>query len=345
MFLAGLAAALLAVASPRSGLAAEAGGFLNARDIRLGLFGACLASPTEGWVVGDLGRVYKTTDGGAAWVRQQVAGRRPFFSVSCIDAKRAWLSSTEGKLFFTEDGGASWKERQGPVRRNVFKLVFSSPQRGTGVGDFGLIVHTEDGGATWQEVALPEDFTLPDSAIDQGIPPADALLYGLSFVDADHGWLSGEFGSILATSDGGRTWKQQQTGTESTLFGIGFSDLQHGVAVGLDATILRTEDGGATWKPVAAPFQERALYEVALSGPQGWIAGNQGTILVTSDGGATWKLFPTPIDVASEWFRGIALLGDRGLLVGGAGMIYATRGGEGVLLGRGAPAAHGGGES
>ncbi len=326
------------VAGP-GGASGAPGGPLDARDIRLSLFGACLASPTEGWVVGDLGRVYKTSDGGATWHRQTVAGRRPFFGAACVDGQHAWLSSTEGRIYATTDGGATWKEQQTPVKRNLFKVVFSTPRRGTAVGDFGLIVHTEDGGATWTEVALPEDFTLPDSALDQGVLPNDALLYGLSFVDADHGWLSGEWGTILATSDGGRTWKQQSSGVESTLFGIGFADARTGVAVGIDGIILRTEDGGATWKPQPSPFRERSYYEVALSGKYGWIAANQGTLLVSDDSGRTWKAFPTPIAIASEWFRGISLAGDRGVLVGGAGMIYSTQGAGAIRLGGAAPAA------
>jgi photosystem II stability/assembly factor-like uncharacterized protein len=318
---------------------------LPAHDIRLGLFGACLVSPSEGWVVGDLGRAYKTTDGGESWALQQVAGRRPFFSASCVDSRTAWVSSTEGKIFATTDGGATWQEQQTPVERNLFKVAFSTPKRGTAVGDFGIIVHTEDGGATWTEVGLPEDFKLPEIAEEQGVLPNDALLYGLSFVDADTGWLSGEWGTILKTVDGGATWKQQQSGTEVTLFGIGFSDSMNGVAVGIDSTIVRTEDGGVSWQPVPSPFDERAYYEVAVAGQIGWIAGNQGTILVSNDGGRVWKLVQTPKDIWSEWFRGVSLLGNRGLIVGGAGKIYSTNGTEAVLLNPGPRASHGEGKS
>jgi len=119
---------------------------------------------------------------------------------------------------------------------------------------------------------------------------------------------------------------------ETTLFGIGFSDAQHGIAVGMDSVILRTEDGGAAWKPVPAPVQDRALYEVAASGRNAWIAGNQGMILASNDGGQTWKIFPTPKEVWYEWFRGIGLRGDNGLVVGGSGKIYAINGQDAVFL-------------
>jgi photosystem II stability/assembly factor-like uncharacterized protein len=311
---------------------AHAANGIAPRDIRQNLFDTCFTSPNEGWVVGDLGRVYKTTDGGTTWQRQEASGRDPMLGISCLDGKQAWISSIAGRVFKTADGGTTWTLQQTPVKRNLFKIVFVNPLRGTAVGDFGAIVHTEDGGATWQEVSLPEDFKLPDSALDSGVLPNDALLYGMSFVDETHGWISGEFGTILATEDGGQTWKQQSSGLETTLFGVDFEDRNTGLAVGIDSIILRTDDGGATWTPLSSPFDERSYYEVGLSGEYAWIVGGQGTILVSKDGGKEWTEFKTPIQFASEWFRGVSMVGDRAFLVGGAGLIYRTDGAEATLL-------------
>jgi photosystem II stability/assembly factor-like uncharacterized protein len=305
---------------------------LSVREIRQNLFDTCFVSQTEGWVVGDLGRVFKTSDGGTTWQRQEPSGRDPMLGIGCVDGQHAWLSSIHGRIFKTGDGGTNWTLEQSPTKRNLFKVAFANAQRGTAVGDFGTIVHTEDGGATWKLIDLPPDFKLPDSALDSGVQPNDALLYGLSYVDENHAWISGEFGTILATSDGGNNWKQQKSGIESTLFGIHFADLNTGIAVGIDSVILRTDDGGATWKELASPFQERSYYEVGLSGKYAWIVGNQGTILVSTDGGKEWSQFKTPIQFASEWFRGISMVGDRGYLVGGAGLIYRTDGAEAKLL-------------
>jgi photosystem II stability/assembly factor-like uncharacterized protein len=326
-----LAAALLMASAA---IAAEAP--IPVRDIRQSLFDACFASPTEGWAVGDLGRVFKTTDGGETWQRQEPSGRDPMLGIGCLDAKQAWLASIAGRIFKTSDGGTTWTLQQTPIKRNLFKVAFSTPLRGTAVGDFGSIVHTEDGGATWTEVDLPADFKLPDTALDSGVLPNDALLYGLTFADENHGWIAGEFGTILATTDGGKSWKQQKTGIETTLFGIHFSDQNTGIAVGMDSIILRTDDGGATWKSLSSPFQERSYYEVAVSGQYAWIVGGQGTILTSSDGGKEWSQFKTPIEFASEWFRGVSMVGDRGYLVGGAGLIYRTDGAQAKLLRAGA---------
>ncbi|MFM8408971.1 MAG: WD40/YVTN/BNR-like repeat-containing protein [Alphaproteobacteria bacterium] len=329
--------AFAAFAPPRI---ASADGPVPAQEIRLGLFGACMPSDQVGWVVGDLGRVYRTADGGKTWARQEMVGRRPVFSISCVDDQHAWVSSTSGAIYATADGGSTWKLQQTPSKRNLFKVAFTTLQNGAAVGDFGTMVHTADGGATWSEIPLPADFKLPPAADDQGVMPNDALLYGLTFVDDKNGWLCGEWGTILKTEDGGATWKQQVSGVESTLFGIAMRDAQNGTAVGIDSVILRTEDGGTTWKPVQSPFQDRAFYEVAFSGQNGWLAGNQGLVMQSTDGGASWKQVQTPKEVWSEWFRGIGLRGDRGLLVGGSGKIYEIKGTEAVLLNPGSGNPH-----
>jgi photosystem II stability/assembly factor-like uncharacterized protein len=335
-----LAALAAALALSASGIRTASAATVPVQEIRLGLFGACMPSEQVGWVVGDLGRVYRTSDAGRTWARQEVVGRRPVFSISCTDDQHAWVSSTTGAIFATADGGATWKLQQAPTKRNLFKVVFTTPQNGTAVGDFGVIVHTSDGGATWSEVPLPADFKLPPAADEQGVMPNDALLYGLSFVDDRTGWLSGEWGTILKTEDGGATWKPQSSGVESTLFGIGMRDAQSGVAVGMDSVILRTEDGGATWKQLPSGFEDRAFYEVAFSGTNGWLVGNQGLVMQSTDGGATWKQVQTPKEVWSEWFRGIGLRGDHGLVVGGSGKIYQVKGAEAVLLNPGSRAGH-----
>ena len=57
----------------------------------------------------------------------------------------------------------------------------------------------------------------------------------------------GTDGTILATSNGGATWKAQSSGTTETLYGVAFANASDGWAVGQIGTILATSNGGATW--------------------------------------------------------------------------------------------------
>jgi photosystem II stability/assembly factor-like uncharacterized protein len=300
---------------------------VNLGEVRQNLFASCFPTDREGWMVGELGRIFRTEDGGASWQRQDAGTKRPFLTMSCLDAKTAWIAGKEGIVYATRDGGTTWSLVKTGSNRHVFALQFANAQRGHGAGDFGAMVHTEDGGATWTPSRVAEDVKLPESALDTGVEPGDVNLYGISYGDPDHVWLVGEFGIVLASSDGGLTWQQQQTPVESTLFGVHFLDAKRGWVVGVDSVILDTDDGGATWRLSHAPIAARSLYDVFVRDHQGWIVGDSGTVLQSGDGGATWRLSPLPIQLAANWIRSVWLSpGARGFAVGSEGLVLRIDG-------------------
>ena len=76
-------------------------------------------------------------------------------------------------------------------------------------------------------------------------------LFSVSFSTEAKGWACGRWGTILHTSDGGKTWAAQHSGTDFTLTGIYFVNEVLGWAVGAEGTILHTGDGGRTWEKQA----------------------------------------------------------------------------------------------
>jgi photosystem II stability/assembly factor-like uncharacterized protein len=315
--------AALALALPASGAETP----IDLGEIRQNLFAACFPTDREGWMVGELGRIIHTTDGGKTWTRQDAGTKRPFLAMSCLDTKQAWIAGKEGIVYQTADGGASWTELKTGSNRHIFSIEFPTAMRGHAVGDFGTMVHTEDGGKTWTTSRISETVTLPESALDTGVEPGDVNLYALAFGDADHAWIVGEFGTIVASDDGGLTWHQQHTPIESTLFGVRFTDAKHGFAVGIDSVILATDDGGANWRTIPPPVTQRSYYDIALRGQNGWIVGDAGTVLKTADGGATWKVEPLPIQLASNWIRAVSIAPTGGgLAVGSEGMVLRIDG-------------------
>jgi photosystem II stability/assembly factor-like uncharacterized protein len=316
--------AALALAAPA--LAAP-GTPIDLAEVRQNLFATCFPSDRDGWMVGELGRIIRTTDGGKSWVRQDAGTKRPFLAMSCLDAKTAWVAGKEGIVYGTKDGGDTWTQLQTNSNRHIFAIEFPTPERGLAAGDFGTMVRTDDGGKTWTTSRIPENVALPESALDTGVEPGDVNLYGLSFGDPDHVWIVGEFGTIMASADGGKTWTQQHAPIESTLFGVRFTDAQHGFAVGIDSVILATDDGGATWRAVPPPVMQRSYYDIALRGQNGWIVGDAGTVLKTTDGGATWKVEPLPIQLAANWIRTVSMSPTgSGLAVGSEGLVFRIEG-------------------
>jgi photosystem II stability/assembly factor-like uncharacterized protein len=318
---------LAAVVLATSAIAAP-GTSIELNNVRQNLFAACFPTDQVGWMVGELGRIFRTADGGKTWTRQDAGTKRPFLAMSCLDEKTAWIAGKEGIVYTTKDGGDSWTAVKTGSNRHIFAIDFANPQRGHAAGDYGTMVHTEDGGATWTTMRVPETVVLPDSALDTGVEPGDVNLYSLSYGDADHVWAVGEFGIVITSSDGGSTWQQQHTPVENTLFGVRFIDAKRGWAVGVDSLILRTEDGGATWTVQRAPISQRSLYDVTVRGSNGWIVGDSGTVFKTADGGATWEAEALPIQLAARWLRSVSMSSNGiGLAVGAEGLVFRVDGG------------------
>src|SRR5262245_49445085 len=74
------------------------------REIRQGLFATCFATERDGWMVGELGRIFHTSDAGATWERQDAGTKRPFLTAACVDARTAWIAGKEGIVYGTTDG-------------------------------------------------------------------------------------------------------------------------------------------------------------------------------------------------------------------------------------------------
>lgn len=296
----------------------------TAEQLRQNLYATCFVDDKEGWAVGDLARIFHTTDGAQTWTTQSAGTTKPFVAMACPDRSQLFIAGQGGQIANSNDGGKTWTMQTTGTTRQFLDISFPTPQRGLAVGDFGTIVRTDDGGKTWTTVPLPKDTKLPEDVAEL-VAPGDVVAYSVSFPDPDHAWIVGEFGVILSSTDGGQTFQPQTSPTENSLFGVHFVDAQRGWAVGLEGTLIATTDGGITWakQKVDAPQGfNLALYDVDVRGEYGWALGNSGLLYSSQDGGTTWKLMDLAPKLRSGWFRGISLLGDgRGYIVGARGLV------------------------
>jgi photosystem II stability/assembly factor-like uncharacterized protein len=117
-------------------------------------------------------------------------------------------------------------------------------------------------------------------------------------------------GTILTTSDGGRTWVRLWRGPQD-LHAVDFVSASTGWAVG-DRILLGTVDGGRHWRQLGQP-SVRPLRRVHFSSPtEGWgVAGPDlpgerrtpaTTLVHTRDGGRTWSTLPAPAPPESVCF-------------------------------------------
>jgi photosystem II stability/assembly factor-like uncharacterized protein len=299
---------------------------LSPEMVRQNLFATCFTSRDEGWVVGELGRALRTTDGGKTFVRTETGTARGLLAIACREGSVIVVGQL-GLALRSRDGGKTWETLETGTKRTLLSIAFATPEIGVAIGDYGTIIRTEDGGGTWKPVPMPAEVRLPEE-VAEVVPPGDVLLYDIAFTTPERGVMVGEFGTIFLTEDAGRSWQSLESPVESTLFGVGFADAQRGWAVGLESIMVGTTDGGLTWKQEEIPAPKGlflALYDVAVSGPFGWAVGDRGLLMQTSDGGATWQLTKVPIRFRGDWFRGVTLLPDAtGFIVGNRGIMLAT---------------------
>jgi photosystem II stability/assembly factor-like uncharacterized protein len=143
--------------------------------------------------------------------------------------------------------------------------------------------------------------------------------------DGERGWVVGSSGAVLATVDGGKTWRSQSSQTEQYLADVYFSaDGQRGWAVGDRGTVIATVNGGRTWGVQSSPTKVflNSVY-FAADGQHGWAVGDSGTVIATIDGGKTWDAQSSP---TTAWLQSVyfAADGQHGWAVGKRGLIIAT---------------------
>jgi photosystem II stability/assembly factor-like uncharacterized protein len=113
-------------------------------------------------------------------------------------------------------------------------------------------------------------------------------LNGVSFVDALTGWVVGDSGTIIHTTDGGANWVRQSSGVFVNLLAVKFGDRDTGISVGEHGTILRTTNGGIVWNKQTSDITMNLRSVDFAPLPVAIAVGDSGIILRSTDRGLSW---------------------------------------------------------
>jgi len=133
-----------------------------------------------------------------------------------------------------------------------------------------------------------------------------AVLLNIGFASDKFGYAAGTGGLLFTTEDGGETWSQRSTGSD-TILQISFSDPKHGL-IRTFTSLLFTLDGGAHWAVVSADQNTDEIKHfpytfslVALDSSHMAIMMKQGAaqyegqgFLTTEDSGQSWRFSTIP---------------------------------------------------
>lgn len=133
----------------------------------------------------------------------------------------------------------------------------------------GVIAVSDDDGATWRQASVPvsEDFT------------------ALSFPTPMHGWVTGNDGILLETTDGGLSWTKRLDGNAAAAAMVETYGAQANAQpadAGIAAALKAANDYKA--QAPARPFLDVAFQDERT----GYLAGTYGLLFRTTDGGRHW---------------------------------------------------------
>lgn len=238
--------------------------------------------------------------------------------------------------------------RQGIPHDALYAMSINGKE-GLAVGAAGLMLATSDGGATWEKVDSGTEFGLfgigvagdhrlvvgqrgtvllggADGKWTPGQSSTESRLLNVDVNTAGLAIAVGEFGTIMRSKDGGKTWEQRPVdwasfrddGYEPHIYAVDVQDSGR-IVIGAEfAYIITSDDGGETFQ--LAHKGEKSVFAMdLLPDGTGYAVGQEGLVMKTSDNGATWSELSTNsnANLFGIWASGhgeVVIAGMRALL-------------------------------
>ncbi|MCC7019757.1 MAG: hypothetical protein IT332_08380 [Ardenticatenales bacterium] len=207
------------------------------------------ADVNNGWIVGRAGQILRTTDGGRSWSAQRGGTGAAILNVFALDAQTAFAVTRDSEILVTTDGGAKWTRRTSGGDEGLFDSFWFDAQTGIAAGSAGLIMKSTDAGRKWRRIHTGSDqrfyavtftdarrgYTLGNDVrvTDDGgetwrlqVRP-DKTMADIAFAPGqpNMGWIIGDEGLILRTTDGGQRWVNDGVGlTGKSIRGLAVVD-------------------------------------------------------------------------------------------------------------------------
>lgn len=198
-----------------------------------------------GWIVGDGGKIFKSTDRGVTWTEQSSNTTDHLYAVHASSNNNAVAVGANGRTVRTSNGGAYWEPSSVPVLTNLYDLVAHGNSL-FAVGGGGRIYVTTVGGSwglSWSLSIVP----ITTNTLRCGFSDNGVILLG------------GDNGTLLKSTNGGTSWASINSGRTDNFIRIWmYTYLLPTVtevvsyAVSNNATLRSTDNGSGCIAPTVS---------------------------------------------------------------------------------------------
>lgn len=290
-----------------------------------------------GWRAGEAGEIFKTTDGGATWVKQNSGITTALQGIAFFDAQNGWAAGAFGAVLRTTDGGTTWKvDRLAEASPGFYDAGLITPidasnvyiGRPVGAYGYGGVFVSGDAGASWRPVT-PAPTVITASgvlwamennqlkrSVDAGKSFAKVLEVkpdaGFSYFDTMSLMARDELRATLLTAQSRYDWTSQRYVNK--------------------VSVIATLDGGTTWTvaesgDLSSYGSGLRLLSASADGKTLNAVANANVLLRSVDGGRTWSSGGV-IDPQGYGLTIMAVGGDAFAALGYSGLYFSEDGGQ-----------------
>ncbi len=271
----------------------------------------------RGWAVGPLGTAIRTTNAGVSWEKVELGTTENLNCVFMHSETQIFIAGDNGLILYLYDDGTNVDVTRQESNTNVNLRSITSHINGCqwAAGDSGTVLRSTDMGASWIKLGPHYDNNLYSIhniecttayaaglngyimyTTDWGISwtvsiPTTKHLLSIDIGTFEYVRAVGNLGTILLSTDHGKTWTAENSGTNSHLNDILNIGSARAYAAGTDGVILETTDTGEPW------IQRNSGTDATLYDAEDqwnydhiWVTGEDGIILKNSGTGTDFKI-------------------------------------------------------
>ncbi len=286
--------------------------------------GVDFINSTTGWICGNGGKIFKTSDGGANWTLQATGTTVNVMDIDAIDLNIVYAVVYNNIFLSTTNSGSTWNSASGLFTNSYLnKVEFLSSTTGYATTVYENVYKTTNSGASWSEF---------------GQATTGDWINGLEVTNDGSVFIAGKGGRVEQYSGG--TWTKLasnfNSGTNYALVGIKFLDSNNGIVFN-EKNILMSTNGGSNWSETIVINTEPVTFNNGFfrNINTGWLVGAYWTngarpvpvVYKTTNAGTSWTNYEEYTH-PYKFLNSIDFFNDNyGCAVGSSGVFLITTNG------------------